>query len=238
MARWWCVASTDPVPLQRIVAASLIGLLVLAALDPTSAERSATGQWAWLGGMLLAGLALLPWRRKAAAGTLLGIDASASLHRLAADTGTAVPVDTVALGAWRIGPWQFIRLRAGQPGPQVLAFDQRRTEPAAWAALQRALVRARRHPVGSRGAVSPAPVLTDSAPSVSAPDVSAATVSSSSASVLTDTGRSAATVAGAAAGSAVAPVAPVGRTAANSSTAPGASAGSSIRRPPRPDAGR
>ena len=62
MARWWCVASADPVSLQRVVAASLIGLLILAAFDPALAERSAIGQGSWLFGMFLAGLAWIPWR--------------------------------------------------------------------------------------------------------------------------------------------------------------------------------
>ena len=152
MARWWCVASADPVPLQRIVAATLIGLLILAAFDPALAERSPPGRWSWSGGMFLAGLAfvltLVP-RRRGAGGSVVGIDSSAALYRIDAGPGTVVPIDTAGLAAWRIGPWQFIRLGAGGPGPRVLAFDRRRVEASAWAALQRALVRARRHPSAS-----------------------------------------------------------------------------------------
>lgn len=155
MARWWCVASADPVSLQRVVAASLIGLLILAAFDPALAERSAIGQGSWLFGMFLAGLAWIPWRSgaRAAAGTVLGIDSSATLYRAGAEPGTVVPIETAGLGAWRIGPWQFIRFSGTGPGPRVLAFDRRRIDAAAWAALQRALVRARRHRPDGPGAV-------------------------------------------------------------------------------------
>ena len=174
MARWWCVASADPVPLQRIVAASLIGLLGLAALDPALPERSALGQGSWLAGMLLAGLALVRWRRDArsAAGTVLGIDSSATLYRVGTDPDTVVPVDTSRLGAWQVGPWQFIRFRDDRSGSQVLAFDRRHHDGPAWAALQRALVRARRHPAGlaltpaavSASSATPAPPATDTSP--------------------------------------------------------------------------
>ena len=153
MARWWCVASADPVSLQRVVAASLIGLLALSAFDPLLTERSAQGQFGWLAGMLVAVLGLVADRRRpvagqagAAAPEVLGIDSAAALYRGPADAVALEAVDTAGLGAWRVGPWQFIRLRAGQERPRLLAFDRRRIDPPAWAALQRALVRARRRP--------------------------------------------------------------------------------------------
>ena len=68
MARWWCVASADPVSLQRVVAASLIGLLALSAFDPLLTERSAQGQFGWLAGMLVAVLGLVADRRRPVAG--------------------------------------------------------------------------------------------------------------------------------------------------------------------------
>ena len=157
MARWWCVASADPAPLQRVVAASLIGLLVLSAFDPLLTERSAQGQLGWLAGMLVGVLGLVAGRRRpvagqpgaaarAAAREVLGIDSAAVLYRGPAGADALEAVDIAGLGAWRVGPWQFIRFRGGQAGPRLLAFDRRRIDPPAWAALQRALVRARRRP--------------------------------------------------------------------------------------------
>ena len=180
MARWWCVASTDAVSLQRIVAALLLGLLTLSAFDPLLTERSAQGQLGWLAGMLVAALALVPGRRRSARGrsagagavslrsssgpppsghagkaghtsetghavqAVLGIDSSATLYRVPVDAGALEPVDTTGLGSWRLGPWQFVHFRGRRAGPRFLAFDRRRADPLAWAALQRALVRARR----------------------------------------------------------------------------------------------
>jgi len=203
MARWWCVASTDPVSLQRIVAALLLGLLTLSAFDPLLTERSAQGQLGWLAGMLVAALALVQDRRRSArdraagggaasltsssgsppsghavnaggagqagqagqaghAGhavqAVVGIDSSATLYRGPVDAGALEPVDTTGLGSWRVGPWQFVHFRGRRAGPRFLAFDRRRADPLAWAALQRALVRARRRNArGSAGSlVAPA----------------------------------------------------------------------------------
>lgn len=169
MARWWCVASTEPHSLHRIVAATLIGLLIAAAADSALAERSAMGQGAWLAGMLLAGLAFWrAWRppstrdepdragpdegQSLVAGAVaargrsrqIGIDGAAGLH-LADSPGAAFePVLPAGLGAWRIGPWQFVRCGRAGGQMQVLAFDRRGLDVEAWAALQRGLVKARR----------------------------------------------------------------------------------------------
>lgn len=180
MARWWCVASTDPISLQRIVAASLLGLLTVSAFDPLLTERSLQGQLGWLAGMLVAVLALVAGlrrpgvrdpgvadrvkadasRRIATDGrtvqAVLGIDSSAALYLGPADAGTLEPVDTSGLGSWRVGPWQFVHFRGRPAGPRFLAFDSRRTEPLAWAALQRALVRARRRRARAPGAAGAA----------------------------------------------------------------------------------
>lgn len=221
MAHWWCVASTDPVPLQRVVAAALVGLLTLSAFDPLLTERSVEGQLGWLAGMLVACLGLAAgWRRgqaplppttaiaaTAAIGAsrpigqsrrveaVVGIDSSAALYRglrlscqpVGADglPGADGPtgglplasaleaVDPAGVTAWRVGPWQFVRFGDQALGKRVLAFDRRRVEPQAWAALQRALVRSRRRamrlPV-HRAAVTD-PVADVAPPTPAIPDV-------------------------------------------------------------------
>ena len=215
MARWWCVASTDPVSLRRIVAALLLGLLTLSAFDPLLTERSAQGQLGWLAGMLVAALALVQDRRRSArdraagggaasltsssgsppsghavnAGVaghavqaVVGIDSSATLYRGPVDAGALEPVDTTGLGSWRVGPWQFVHFRGRRAGPRFLAFDRRRADPLAWAALQRALVRARR-----RNARGPAGFLV--APASRSSAGAAADAPSTAASPVTDVKR-------------------------------------------------
>lgn len=167
MARSWCVASADPRPLQRLLAGSLFGLLIFAAFDPTFAERSTLGRGAWLASTLGIGVALLIWYRRrprVAAPAGLVVDGAAGLHLVPAVPVTAAGPGRQAgrggnegegegeaarcAGAWRLGSWQFVRLapEAGR-ATLTLAFDRRRCDPDDWAALQRALVRARRKPL-------------------------------------------------------------------------------------------
>ncbi|MET0509417.1 MAG: hypothetical protein ABWZ78_14755 [Burkholderiaceae bacterium] len=157
MARWWCVASTDPFAPRRLLAGLLFGLLLLAGLDPTFAERSTTGQAAWLTSTLVTALAAVGlWRRgrrdDGCERPALAIDAGAGLHRLATsgtgwrDAGRR-GAELRCEAAWCFGPWQFVRVRAdGDRQAEVLAFDRRQCGVDDWAALQRALVRARRRP--------------------------------------------------------------------------------------------
>lgn len=167
MARSWCVASAEPIALQRLLAGSLFGLLIFAGFDPTFTERSTVGRAAWLASTLGVGVAVLIWYRRrprVAVAARLVIDGAAGLHVVAGPPGTAAGPDQQAgeqagraqdtgeaarcAGAWRCGSWQFVRL-APKAGPDTLtlAFDRRRCDPDDWAALQRALVRARRKPV-------------------------------------------------------------------------------------------
>jgi hypothetical protein len=84
----------------------------------------------------------------------LAIDAGAGLHRLPASaTGwheaRRPGAELRCEAAWSFGPWQFVRVRAdGERQSETLAFDRRRCQVDDWAALQRALVRARRRPIG------------------------------------------------------------------------------------------